>query len=177
MLYKDVASERGIYTVIFDDLKVSDLDDLTNDYVKASDLDARFLYENGLKDIEFTNLVQYLPILKAKFYHKWASLIKVQSNLDKNGTSNITKTVNGGNIQQNNNISAYDSEDLLTDTQTETTDNTTQTVTKSSLDGTRFIMSTYKNNYVYDIINTDIRRTLFRNVYNMERINNESYTN
>ena len=168
MLYQDmvISEDRGIYSALFDGLKDSGITDLGNQYITAQKLDARFAFENNLKECYFKTFQQAVDVLIGKYYNKWSNLISgvLKSNLP-NGASTVTETKSTG--KNTNNVSAYDSESLVTDSGNDSEANTTTTVT--DITGTQFIMNLYKNNTVYDIINTDIRRTLFRNIYNVNK--------
>ena len=168
MLYQDmvISEDRGIYSALFDGLKNSGFTDLGNQYITAQKLDARFAFENNLKECYFKTFQQAVDVLIGKYYNKWSNLISgvLKSNLP-NGASTVTETKSTG--KNTNNVSAYDSESLVTDSGNNSEANTTTTVT--DITGTQFIMNLYKNNTVYDIINTDIRRTLFRNIYNLNK--------
>lgn len=168
MLYQEmvISEDRGIYSALFDGLKDSGITDLGNQYITAQKLDARFAFENNLKECYFKTFQQAVDVLIGKYYNKWSNLISgvLKSNLP-NGASTVTETKSKG--KNTNNVSAYDSESLVTDSGNDSEANTTTTVT--DITGTQFIMNLYKNNTVYDIINTDIRRTLFRNIYNLNK--------
>lgn len=170
MLYEDmvISEDRGIYSALFDVLKDSGITDLSNQYITAQKLDARFAFENNLKECYFKTFQQAVDVLIGKYYNKWSNLISgvLKSNLP-SGASTVTETKSTG--KNTNNVSAYDSESLVTDSGNDSEANTTTTVT--DITGTQFIMNLYKNNTVYDIINTDIRRTLFKNIYNLKGVN------
>lgn len=162
MLYKEmlIGESGGIYTALFDSLRDTDLNKLTDTYITASKLDERFNFENGEKDCLFNTLTQAVDVLTAKYLAKWIKLINSVNNLDDGANS---KTVNGGSVETVNSITAYDDDGFIDDTKQTQTDNTTQT--QYNISGVQFVMNVFNNNYVYDIINSDIRKTLFRNVY------------
>ena len=81
------------------------------------------------------------------------------------GASTITETKNSGGSTTTNNVSAYDTSDLIPNDSTKIDNNQTVTTTTTDITGTQFIMNLYKNSSIYDIINADIRHTLFSNVY------------
>lgn len=168
MLYQDLvmSEDRGIYTALFDNLKDSGITDLGSQYMTAQKLDARFSFENNLKECYFKTFQQAVDVLVAKYYNKWTNLINgiLKSDLP-SGASTITKTKSQG--KNTNNVSAYDSDSLVTDSGKDS--EVTTTTTTTDITGTQFIMNLYKNNTVYDIINKDIRRTLFRNIYDLEQ--------
>jgi len=170
MLYSDLVKDNsGIYTLLLNRLSNSDISKISNSYVKATDLDARFLFENGEKDCLFNDLNNAVSVLIAKYYQKWSVLINdfITGKLA-NGASQVTEQTGTGKVT--NNISAYDSSDLVPDNGSDT--NTNNETTIYDIDGVNFILTTYKNNIVYDTINTDIRRTLFQNVYSLEKSEN-----
>lgn len=181
MLYSELCQveNRGIYTAIFDYLKDTDLKDLQNTYVKADQLDQRFEFENGQKEVLFKNLSSAVTVIMAKYFSKWENLYLnfVKNDDFVNGASSVTITNGTTNNNLNNKISAYDSSELVTDNGA-TQDTTLQNKeVVYNLTGKEFILNMYNNNNIYDIINTDVRHTLFKNVYILGEENNESNTN
>lgn len=160
------AENHGIYTALFDSLRDSGVNDLTNQYVTAQKLDARFAFENNQKELLFDNFQLACDVLLAKYYSKWVNLIQgvLKSNLPA-GASTITETKNSGGSTTTNNVSAYDTSDLIPNDSSTIDNNQTVTTTTTDITGTQFIMNLYKNSSIYDIINEDIRHTLFSNVY------------
>ena len=160
------AENHGIYTALFDSLRDSGISDLTNQYVTAQKLDARFAFENNQKELLFDNFQTACDVLLAKYYSKWVNLIQgvLKSNLPA-GASAITETKNSGGSTTTNNVSAYDTSDLIPNDSSTIDNNQTVTTTTTDITGTQFIMNLYKNSSIYDIINEDIRHTLFSNVY------------
>lgn len=158
-------NDTGIYTLLLDQLR-SDEFKIDNAYVTSQRLDARFSFENNLKECLFDDLTKAVDVLIAKYYGKWSKLITgiLNDNL-KDGATQTTVYTGTGNSDQTNTISAYDSDDLLKDSGL--TANTQQDYTSKvySLSGQVIIQSLYTNNIVYDIINTDIRHTLFNQIY------------
>ena len=157
---------HGIYTALFDNLRDSGVSDLSNQYVTAQKLDARFAFENNSKELLFDNFQVACDVLLAKYYSKWVNLIQgvLKTNLPA-GASTITETKNSGGSTTTNNISAYDTSDLIPNDSSTIDNNQTVTTTTTNITGTEFIMNLYKNGSIYDIINADIRHTLFSNVY------------
>ena len=47
-----LGENHGIYTALFDNLRDSGVSDLTNQYVTAQKLDARFAFENNKKELQ-----------------------------------------------------------------------------------------------------------------------------
>lgn len=158
-------NDSGIYTLLLDQLKNDDFK-LANSYVTSQRLDARFSFENNLKECLFDDLTKAVDVLIAKYYGKWTKLINgiLNDNL-KDGATQTTIYNGTGNSDQTNTISAYDSDDLLKDSGL--TANSTQDYTSKvySLSGQALIQSLYTNNIVYDTINSDIRHTLFNKIY------------
>ncbi len=167
MIYEDLVKQEdaGIYTMLLDRLKDESLK-LTNSYVTAQNLDARFSFENNQKECLFDDLLNAVDVLIAKYYGKWTKLINgfLNDNL-KDGATQTTVYAGSSNNNTTNSISAYDSDDLLKDSGL--TADTKQDYTSSvySLNGQMLMQNIYSNNLVYDTINTDIRHTLFRQVY------------
>ena len=81
------------------------------------------------------------------------------------GASTIVETKNSGGSTTTNSVSAYDTSDLIPNDSSTIDNNQTITTTTTDITGTQFIMNLYKNSSIYDIINADIRHTLFSNVY------------
>lgn len=158
-------NDVGIYTLLLDQLKSDDFK-IANAYVTSQRLDARFSFENNLKECLFDDLTKAVDVLIAKYYGKWSKLITgiLNDNL-KDGATQTTVYNGTGNSDQTNTVSAYDSDDLLKDSGL--TANTKQDYTNKvySLSGQVLIQSLYTNNIVYDTINTDIRHTLFNQIY------------
>lgn len=158
-------NDVGIYTLLLDQLKSDDFK-IANAYVTSQRLDARFSFENNLKECLFDDLTKAVDVLIAKYYGKWTKLITgiLNDNL-KDGATQTTVYNGTGNSDQTNTVSAYDSDDLLKDSGL--TANTKQDYTSKvySLNGQVLIQSLYTNNLVYDTINTDIRHTLFNQIY------------
>ena len=168
MIYQDLVAQQdgaGIYTLLLDKLQNSGLK-LSNAYVTAERLDVRFTFENSEKECYFDDLTKAVDVLIAKYYGKWTKLINgiLNDNL-KDGATQTTVYSGTGNNNQTNTVSAYDSDDLLKDSGL--TSNSTQDYTSKvySLTGQVLIQNLYTNNIVYDTINTDIRHTLFNQIY------------
>lgn len=160
-----IQDDAGIYTLLLDKLKDDDFK-LANSYVTAQRLDARFAFENNLKECLFDDLTKAVDVLIAKYYGKWSNLISafLNDNL-KNGAAQTTVYSGSGNSDSTNSVSAYDSDDLLKDSGLTTSNKQDYTSTVYSLSGQVLIQNLYTNNLVYDTINTDIRHTLFNQVY------------
>lgn len=158
-------NDAGIYTLLLDQLKSDDFK-IANTYVTSQRLDARFSFENNLKECLFDDLTKAVDVLIAKYYGKWTKLINgiLNDNLQDGATQ--TTVYNGtGNSDQTNTVSAYDSDDLLKDSGLTATTKQDYTSEVYSLSGQALIQSLYTNNIVYDTINTDIRHTLFNKIY------------
>ena len=124
-----------------------------------------FQINNNDKEMLFPNLQAACDVLIARFYAKWNNLIQgvLKTNLP-SGASTITETKNSGGQTTTNNTSAYDTTDLVPNDSTNIDNDQTVTTTTTDITGTQFILSLYKNGSIYDIINTDIRHTLFSQI-------------
>lgn len=167
MIYEDLVKQdgTGIYTLLLDRLKDDDFK-IANAYVTSQRLDARFAFENNLKECLFDNLTNAVDVLIATYYGKWTKLITglLNNNL-KDGATQTTVYAGSSTNNTTNSISAYDTDDLLKDSGL--TADTKQDYTSNvySLSGQMLMQNMYSNNLVYDTINADIRHTLFRQVY------------
>ena len=158
-------NDTGIYTLLLDQLKSDDFK-LANAYVTSQRLDARFSFENNLKECLFDDLTKAVDVLIAKYYGKWSKLITgILNNNLKDGATQTTVYNGTGNSDQTSTVSAYDSDDLLKDSGLTATTKQDYTSKVYSLSGQALIQSLYTNNIVYDTINTDIRHTLFNQIY------------
>ena len=162
MIYKDFIGDSGVYSAIFDIEGVKDKLPLTNDVVTTKSLDAKFLYQNGTKEfndnlIELQNAVQ---IILSRYYDKWVNY--VNELLIKDNPQGTTTTIKStGNTKAQ--TSAMDSNNLI-DTDGTTQDTTTTENTVTQQDRSQFL-NMYQKYSIYDMIDTDIRRLLFINVY------------
>lgn len=162
MIYKDFIGDSGVYSAIFAINGVKEKLPLINDVVTAKSLDAKFLYQNGNKEVNdnLIDLQNAVQIILARYYDKWvnyASELLVRENPV--GTTTTIKT--SGNTKAQ--TSAMDSNNLI-DTDGTTQDSTTTENTVSQQDRSQFL-NMYQKYSIYDMIDTDIRRLLFINVY------------
>lgn len=162
MLYKDFIGGSGVYSAIFAIEGVKDKLPLINDVVTAKSLDAKFLYQNGTKEVNdnLIDLQNAVQIILARYYDKWvnyASELLLKDNPQ--GTTTTIKT--SGNTKAQ--TSAMDSNSLI-DTDGTTQDSTTTENTVTQQDRSQFL-NMYQKYSIYDMIDTDIRRLLFINVY------------
>lgn len=167
MIYQDLVAQTnaGIYTLLLDKLQNSDLA-LTNSYVTAQRLDSRFSFENSAKDCYFDDLTNAVDVLIATYYSKWLHLVSTFEKGElKDGASSVNIYSGNGSGENSNNVSAYDSNELVNDSTLTTNSKQDYTNTVYDLKGQNLIKSIYTNNFVYDTINTDIRHTLFSNIY------------
>lgn len=177
MIYQDLVKQEdvGIYTALLDKLQNSKLK-IADSYVTAQRLDARFSFENNLKDCNFSDFTSAVDVLIAKFYTKWTHLFETFENANLENGATQTTVYNGStNGNSKSQVSAYDSADLVDDTGLTSDNKQNYTSSVYNLSGQQLIQSIYTNNFVYDTINTDIRHTLFNQIYNKENTN-ESYT-
>lgn len=167
MIYEDLVKQDdvGIYTLLLDKLQNSGLT-IANAYVTAQRLDARFAFENNQKDCYFDDLTKAVDVLIATYYNKWLHLVKAFENgLLSDGASSKTVYTGSGSGENKNNISAYDSDDLVSDSSLTTNTKQDYTNIVYDLTGQELIKDVYSNNFVYDTINSDIRHTLFSKIY------------
>lgn len=168
MLYQDltIKANKGIYTALLDKLGSNNI---ATDLITAQKLDTRFSFENNLKECLFDDLDNAADVLVVRFSFKWSKLMAAFSSNIPDGASNYTVTNSKQNVNNTNSISAYDSDDLLKDSgaNSDATGNTNTTV--YDLTGQELILNLYSNANIYDIINTDIRKTLFRNIQILDK--------
>ena len=167
MIYEDLVKQEdaGIYTLLLDKLQNSGLT-IANAYVTAQRLDARFSFENNQKDCYFDDLTKAVDVLIATYYNKWLHLVNAFENgLLSDGASSKTVYTGSGSGENKNNISAYDSDDLVSDSSLTTNTKQDYTNIVYDLTGQELIKDVYSNNFVYDTINSDIRHTLFSKIY------------
>lgn len=179
MIYQDLvqSEDKGIYTALFDSLKEPNISDLTNTYITVQQLDARFAFENNMKEVYFTTLAMAVDVLTAKYLTKWTALISgILKNSLPNGASQYQVSSGNNTLNNTNTISAYDSDAMVNDNGSNASGSSHNETTTYDLTGQEFVLTLYNNNNVYDIINTDIRKTLFKNVYILKGALNESNT-
>ena len=167
MIYENLVKQEdaGIYTLLLDKLQNSGLT-IANAYVTAQRLDARFAFENNQKDCYFDDLTKAVDVLIATYYNKWLHLVNAFENgLLSDGASSKTVYTGSGSGENKNNISAYDSDDLVNDSSLTTNTKQDYTNIVYDLTGQELIKEVYSNNFVYDTINSDIRHTLFNQIY------------
>lgn len=162
MIYKDFIGNSGVYSAIFAIEGVKDKLPLVNDVVTAKSLDAKFLYQNGNKEVNdnLIDLENAVQIILARYYDKWVNYANELLARDKPvGTTTTIKTTGNTKAQ----TSAMDSNNLI-DTDGTTQDATTTENTVTQQDRSQFL-NMYQKYSIYDMIDTDIRRLLFINVY------------
>lgn len=168
MLYQDltIKANKGIYTALLDKLGSNNI---ATDTITAQKLDTRFSFENNLKECLFDDLDNAANVLIARFSFKWSKLMASFSSSIPDGANTYTVNNSKQIVNNTNSISAYDSDDLLQDSgaNSDATDNTSTTV--YDLKGQELILNLYSNANIYDIINTDIRKTLFRNIQILDK--------
>lgn len=162
MIYKDFIKGSGIYSAIFAINGVKEKLPLINDVVTAKSLDAKFLYQNGNKEVNdnLIDLQNAVQIILARYYDKWVNYVTellVKDNPQ--GTTTTIKTTGNTKAQ----TSAMDSNSLI-DTDGTTQDSTTTENTVTQQDRSQYL-NMYQKYSIYDMIDTDIRRLLFINVY------------
>lgn len=162
MLYKDFIGGSGIYSAIFANNDIKNKLPLINDIVTTDDLDAKFLYQNANKEVNenLGSLENAVKIILARYYSKWVNYAnELLADVKNLGTTTTIKTTGSSKAQ----TSAMDSSNLI-DTDGTTQDTTTTQNTITQQDRSQFL-STYQKYSIYDMIDTDIRRLLFINVY------------
>lgn len=162
MIYKDFIDGSGVYSAIFAIEGVKDKLPLINDVVTAKSLDAKFLYQNATKEVNdnLIDLENAVQIILARYYDKWVNYANELLARDKPvGTTTTIKTTGNTKAQ----TSAMDSNNLI-DTDGTTQDATTTENTVTQQDRSQFL-NMYQKYSIYDMIDTDIRRLLFINVY------------
>lgn len=162
MIYKDFIKGSGIYSAIFAINGVKEKLPLINDVVTAKSLDAKFLYQNGNKEVNdnLIDLQNAVQIILARYFDKWVNYVTellVKDNPQ--GTTTTIKTTGNTKAQ----TSAMDSNNLI-DTDGTTQDSTTTENTVTQQDRSQYL-NMYQKYSIYDMIDTDIRRLLFINVY------------
>lgn len=162
MIYKDFIGNSGVYSAIFAIEGVKEKLPLINEVVTAKSLDAKFLYQNGTKEVNenLIDLENAVQIILARYYDKWVNYAnELLSQYNHVGTT-TTITSTGDTKSQ---TSAMDSNTLI-DTDGTTRDISTTENKVSQQDRSQFL-NMYQNYSIYDMIDTDIRRLLFINVY------------
>lgn len=162
MLYKDFIDGSGVYSAIFAIEGVKDKLPLINDVVTAKSLDAKFLYQNGNKEVNdnLIDLQNAVQIILARYYDKWVNYVS-ELLVRENPVGTTTTIKSSGNTKAQ--TSAMDSNNLI-DTDGTTQDSTTTENTVTQQDRSQFL-NMYQKYSIYDMIDTDIRRLLFINVY------------
>lgn len=180
MIYQNLVSQNGsggIYTALLSKLSNSTLN-LTNSYVTAQRLDARFAFENNSKECYFEDINNAVDVLLAKFYTKWEHLFSAFENDKLETGASQTRVYSGStNASSKSQISAYDTTELIDDSGLTNAGTTNYNSSEFSLTGQQLIQTIYTNNVVYDTINSDIRHTLFSQIYVVKDTPNESITN
>lgn len=162
MIYKNFIGDSGIYSAIFAINGVKEKLPLINDVVTAKSLDAKFLYQNGNKEVNdnLIDLQNAVQIILARYYDKWVNYAS-ELLIKDNPVGTTTTIKSSGNTKAQ--TSAMDSNSLI-DTDGTTQDSTTTENTVTQQDRSQFL-NMYQKYSIYDMIDTDIRRLLFINVY------------
>ena len=162
MIYKNFIGDSGIYSAIFAINGVKEKLPLINDVVTAKSLDAKFLYQNGNKEVNdnLIDLQNAVQIILARYYDKWVNYAS-ELLIKDNPVGTTTTIKSSGNTKAQ--TSAMDSNSLI-DTDGTRQDSTTTENTVTQQDRPQFL-NMYQKYSIYDMIDTDIRRLLFINVY------------
>lgn len=133
---------------------------LTTDLVTVDFLDKKFLFQNANKELQLSDLNLAAQIISAKFYDKWDTYINavLSKNLPQ-GDTTTTET----SASSSDNVAAMDSPDNVPVSGQDAHSKVTTTVAGAKSVGD--LLTLYQKYSIYDMIDTDIRRTLFLNVY------------
>lgn len=179
MIYSDYIKNggTGIITLLSSN---QTLKFLLSDVIKP--LDSAFLLENGSKEfslsienmLKVTNdLTPISNMMKARFGQYWNVLYNSQPTDNDPVYSSITISNGELNTKGNsiNQVSAYDSPDMVNSDGSNSTGNQTNNNTLKTLnyDDLTNLLGELKNNVFYDKMFTDIRSYIFNNFYGNER--------
>jgi len=153
---------------------------LLSDDIQA--LDSAFLMENGSKTFILpeanllktkNDLTPLASMIKVRFGEKWKTLYNSIPKSSEPLASEVTK-INGSidsNNQTTNQVAGYDSDDMVADNsnQSNGSNTTNQTVTKTNYNQLTLLLDELKNNVFYDMLFTDIRNYIFLTIYGNER--------
>ena len=149
--------------------------------VTPEDIDIAFMFANGEKTVtgkvlnmfsdlgEDETLEKLAKIINTRYYDKWSKLYEgFISDYPLNLVSRETldDTVKKEN-NTTNKVSAYDSDDLTTDTGVDDNGTTTHTYTKDtvSLDAYNKNVETLQDNLIYDKIFLDVKNLILLSIY------------
>lgn len=173
MIYSDLVKNNnndGIYTELFKN-KNFNLP-IINEVVTPAFLDTAFFFRNSLKTVNvgIPDIKTACVIIIATYYDKWKTYLNAILNDNfKNGVGTITETTSNGNASNKNQVSAFDSSELVDDSGTNQTSANTTTTKTTDIDKVNSMLNLYQKYSVYAMIETDIKHVLFSRVYYDER--------
>lgn len=133
---------------------------LLNGLITVDTLDKKFTFQNADKELQLDDLDLAAQIISAKFYDKWNTYIStmLSRNLPQGDTTTTETTANSSD-----NVAAMDSPDrVAVSGQDAHSKVTTKVATAKNVEDR---LNLYQKYSIYDMIDTDIRRVLFLNVY------------
>lgn len=179
MIYSDYIKNggTGIITLLSNN---QTLDFLLSDVIKP--LDSAFLMENGSKEFSLSvenllkaenDLTPVANMLKARFGEYWNVYHNSQPETWNPVYTSITTTTGEINTKGNNinQVSGYDSPDMVNNDGSNSTGNQTnnETVKTLNYDDLTNLLGQLKNNVFYDKLFTDISSYIFNSFYGNER--------
>lgn len=171
-----VTTSKGLFSYI-DEVKPLPWDK----EVPPEDLDTAFMFSHGDKTVtgkvldmfsedgEDETLKQLAKVISTRYNDKWVKLYEGFSAdypLNLVSRETLDDTVKKEN-NTTNKISAYDSEDLTTDTGVDDNGTTTHTYTKEniSLDAYNKNIELLQDNLIYDIVFLDVKSLILLSIY------------
>lgn len=149
--------------------------------VTPEDLDTAFMFANGDKTVigkvldmfsengEDETLKQLAKVISTRYHEKWLKLYEgfsAEHPLNLVSRETLDDTVKKEN-NTTNKVSAYDSEDLTTDTGVDDNGTTTHTYTKEtvSLDAYNKNVELLQDNLIYDKVFLDVKNLVLLSIY------------
>lgn len=149
--------------------------------VPPEDLDTAFMFAHGEKTVtgkvlnmfsdlgEDETLKQLAKVISTRYHDKWAKLYEgfsAEYPLNVVSRETLDDTVNKEN-NTTNKVSAYDSEDLTTDTGVDDNGTTTHTYTKDtvSLDAYNKNVELLQDDLIYDNVFLDVKNLILLSIY------------
>lgn len=171
-----VTTTKGIFSYI-DEVKPLPWDKV----VTPEDLDIAFMFAHGEKTVtgkvlnmfsdlgEDDTLKKLAKIINTRYYDKWSKLYEgfiADYPLNVVSRETLDDTVKKEN-NTTNKVSAYDSDDLTTDTGVDDNGTTTHTYTKDtvSLDAYNKNVELLQDNLIYDKIFLDVKNLILLSIY------------
>lgn len=149
--------------------------------VTPEDLDTAFMFSHGEKTVigkvldmfsdlgEDETLKQLAKVISTRYHDKWVKLYEgfsAEYSLNLVSRETLDDTVKKEN-NTTNKVSAYDSDDLATDTGIEDNGTTTHTYTKDtvSLDAYNKNVELLQDTLIYDIVFLDVKNLILLSIY------------